>query len=44
MVEVVFTQDFANKKKGDTGIYDGMLTNQLVMIDKVAKYKKTDKK
>lgn len=38
MRKVKFTQKFANKEKGETGEYDGALANQLVRIDKVAKY------
>lgn len=44
MREVVFTEDFGNKKKGETGKYDGMLASQLVRVDKVAKYKTVKKK
>ena len=47
---VVFTKDFANKKKGDEFKCDEMLANTLVNVDKVAKLKdskpktKSDKK
>lgn len=44
MTEVIFIKDFGIKKKGDTGVYDSMLASQLIRIDKVAKYKKKDKK
>lgn len=37
MVKVVFTKDFANKKKGDSFECDGMLASQLINVDKVAK-------
>jgi len=40
---VEFTKDFATKKKGDKGSYDGMLASHLVNIDKVAKYVKDEK-
>ena len=40
MVKVVFTKDFANKKKGDTGEYESMLASTLVHGDKVAVYEK----
>lgn len=39
MKEIEFTKDFATKKKGDTWKCDSMLANQLVRIEKVAKYK-----
>ncbi len=38
MKKVEFLIDFANKKKGETGVYDSQLANQLVNVDKVAKY------
>lgn len=44
MKEVVFTSDFANKKKGDTFKCDSMLASHLVNIDKVATYAKEVKK
>ena len=39
MLEVVFTEDFATKKKGDVFQCDSLLASHLVNIDKVAKYK-----
>lgn len=39
MREVIFTADFATKKKGDEAAYDGQLAHYLVNVDKVAKYK-----
>lgn len=44
MRKVEFTKDFATKKKGDKDSYDGMLANQLVNVDKVAKYVEEVKK
>ena len=44
MRTVVFTQDFATKKKGDSWKCDSMLASQLVNIDKVAKYYEETKK
>ena len=38
MRKVEFIKDFANKLKGDVWEYDSQLANQLVNIDKVAKY------
>ncbi len=38
--EVVFTEDFATKKKGESWNCDKQLASQLVHIDKVAEYKK----
>jgi len=38
MREIIFTKDFATKKKGDKFSCDSILANQLVKIDKVAKY------
>ena len=38
MKKVEFIVDFANKKKGETGVYDSQLANQLVTVDQVAKY------
>jgi hypothetical protein len=37
MVKIKFTKDFATKKKGDTGEYDGQLSNRLIHFLKVAK-------
>ena len=42
MKTVIFTKDFATKKKGDEFTCDSMLASQLVRGDKVAKFK-TDK-
>lgn len=39
MREVIFTEDFATKKKGEVWLCDSMLAAQLVSVDKVAKYK-----
>ena len=36
--EIIFTSDFATKKKGDKEKCDSMLASQLVNNDKVAKY------
>lgn len=46
MKEIIFTADFATRKKGDKWICDSMLANHLVNVDKVAKYvdAKADKK
>jgi hypothetical protein len=44
MVKIVFTKDFATKKKGDEWACDSLLASQLVRIDKVAKYKTNKKK
>lgn len=38
MKEIIFTADFATKKKGDIFTCDSMLASQLVNVDKVAKY------
>ena len=38
MKTVVFTVDFATKKKGEVWKCDSQLASQLVNIDKVAKY------
>ena len=38
MKSVVFTEDFATKKKGEVFKCDSQLASQLVNIDKVAKY------
>jgi len=42
-VEIVFKEDFATKKKGESWNCDKQLASQLVHVDKVAEYKK-DKK
>lgn len=39
MRTVIFSTDFANRKKGDEFTCDTMLASQLVNRDKVAKYK-----
>ena len=46
MREIIFTADFATKKKGDKWLCDSMLASHLVTVDKVAKYSdaKADKK
>lgn len=44
MVEVKFTKDYGIKKKGDVESYDGMLANQLIRVEKVAKLNKTKSK
>ena len=36
---VIFTKDFATKKKGDVWETNSQLASQLVNVDKVAKYK-----
>jgi len=41
MKTIVFTKDFATKKKGDLFNCDGLLANQLVNIEKVAKFDKS---
>ena len=38
--EVVFTEDFATKKKGDNWLCDKQVASHLVHVDKVAEYKK----
>jgi hypothetical protein len=43
MKKIVFTKDFATKKKGDEITVDSQLANQLVSIDKVAEYPKAKK-
>ena len=43
MVTVIFTKDFAGKKKGDKWACDSLLASQLVRVDKVAKYEKRSK-
>lgn len=42
-IEVVFTKDYANKKKDDKEVYSSMLASQLVRL-KVARLKKASKK
>ena len=39
MKAIIFTKDFATKKKGDELTCDGMLASYLVRKAKVAKYK-----
>ncbi len=41
--EVVFTEDFATKKKGDNWLCDKQVASHLVHVDKVAKYKEPAK-
>lgn len=36
-VKIIFTSDFADKKKGDLFECNGMLASQLISHDKVAK-------
>ena len=43
MKEVVFTEDYATKKKGDVWKCDSQLASQLVNVEKVAEYKKEEK-
>lgn len=38
MKKIVFTEDFATKKKGDKWECDSLLASQMVHNDKVAKY------
>lgn len=38
MKKVIFIKDFANKKKGDSGSYDGPVASRLVRELKVAKF------
>lgn len=38
MKEILFTVDFATKKKGDKWKCDSQLANQLVRVDQVAVY------
>jgi hypothetical protein len=38
MIVVVFTEDFATKKKGEQFECDSLLASHLVNVDKVAKY------
>jgi len=40
MKTIIFTKDFATKKKGDLMEVDSILANELVKAKKVAKYKK----
>lgn len=40
---VVFTEDFATKKKNEEWTCDSQLASQLVNVDKVAKYKNKSK-
>ena len=44
MVTIIFTKDFATKKKGDEWACDSLLAAQLVRVEKVAKIKKASKK
>jgi len=44
MKAIIFTKDFATKKKGDELTCDGMLASHLVRVAKVAKFKKDKKK
>jgi hypothetical protein len=44
MKTVIFTKDFANRKKGDEFTCDTMLASHLVNKDKVAKYKTKETK
>jgi hypothetical protein len=37
MTTIIFTEDFATRKKGDVWTCDGMLAAQLIGEDKVAK-------
>ena len=43
MKTVIFTEDFATKKKGENFSCDGLLANTLVYHDKVAKYANEEK-
>jgi len=43
MLKIEFTEKFANKKKGDIGLYDSMLASTLVRKLKVAKFYKIKK-
>ena len=38
MKEIIFTADFATKKKGETWLCDSQLASHLVNVDKVAEY------
>jgi hypothetical protein len=40
MKDIVFTKDFAGKKKGNKWACDSLLASQLVRVDKVADYVK----
>jgi len=42
MVEIQFTQDFANRQEGSKWECDSMLASQLVNIDQVAVYTNKD--
>lgn len=44
MKTVIFTKDFATKKKGDELACDGQLASSLVRVQKVAKFKEPKKK
>jgi len=44
MRKIIFTVDFATKKKGDSISCDGQTASQLVRVDKVAKYADADVK
>ena len=44
MKEIIFTADFATKKKGEKWVCDSMLANTLVTVDKVANYADKPKK
>ena len=46
MTTVEFTKEFATKKKGDLGTYDGSLASRLIAmkVAKIHKPKKTTKK
>lgn len=44
MKEVVFTKDYATKKKGDKWKCESQLASQLVNVEKVAEYFKESKK
>ena len=37
--EIIFTKDFANRKKDESIKIDSMLASRLVNIEKVARYK-----
>lgn len=43
MRTIIFTKDFATKKKGDEWTCDSLLASQLVRGDKVAKFKEIKK-
>lgn len=44
MKEVIFIEDFADKKKGESFVCDSMLASHLVRVDKVAKFPEDVKK